>query len=78
MALDTGRLAPKIIINENEIIDTSKPKPKPPVTLLFGFSPIGRTCELVRCDSVSDVYQEFGYPQSAPEKYFIDSAIRLI
>ena len=45
---------------------------------MFGFSPIGRTCEMVVCRNEIDVTNEFGFPESAPEKYFIDSAIRVI
>lgn len=45
---------------------------------MFGFAPIGRTCEMVVCNNANDILTEFGSPESAPEKYFIDSALRLV
>ena len=76
--LKTDRLAPRIIINENDILQSSNGRRNPPVTLLFGFAPIGRTCEMVVCNNVVDITNEFGFPISAPEKYFIDSATRIV
>ena len=78
MATSTDKLAPRIIINENDITDKGKRPINPPVTLIFGFSPSGRTCEMVACNTSEEVLNEFGFPVSAPEKYFIDSALRLI
>lgn len=76
--IQTDKLAPRIIINENEINDPQARIMNSPVTLMFGFAPVGRICEMVVCNSTSDVSTEFGFPQTAPEKYFIDSANRLI
>lgn len=45
---------------------------------MFGFAPVGRTCEMVVCNNANDILAEFGSPESAPEKYFIDSALRLV
>ena len=45
---------------------------------MFGFAPVGRTCEMVVCNNANDILTEFGSPESAPEKYFIDSALRLV
>jgi hypothetical protein len=78
MATSTDKLAPRIIINEHEKHADAPRRHRPPVTLIFGFAPIGRTCEMVTCNSVSEISQEFGFPMSAPEKYFIDSATRLV
>lgn len=78
MATDTSKLAPRIIVNENEIFENADRQMNPPVTLLFGFAPIGRTLEMVTCNSIDEITQEFGFPTSAPEKYFIDSAMRLV
>jgi hypothetical protein len=33
---------------------------------------------MVVCNTTSEISQEFGFPISAPEKYFIDSATRLV
>lgn len=74
----TDKLAPRIIINENDILPRDNLGWRHPITLLFGFSPTGRTCEMVKCDTANDILQEFGFPTSAPEKYFIDSALRLV
>ena len=49
-----------------------------PITLMFGFAPVGKTCEMVECNSEADIYGEFGFPVTAPEKYFIDSASRVV
>ena len=78
MATSTDKLAPRIIINENDILPRDNLGWRHPITLLFGFSPTGRTCEMVKCDTANDILQEFGFPTSAPEKYFIDSALRLV
>lgn len=78
MAILTDRLAPRIIINENDIPEPNKNIRNSPVTLIFGFAPIGRTMDMVVCNSTSDIYQEFGQPESLPEKYFIDSALRVV
>ena len=78
MATSTDKLAPRIIINENDILPRNQEQMNHPITLLFGFTPIGRTCEMVKCNTTNDILQEFGFPVSAPEKYFIDSALRLV
>lgn len=78
MAISTDKLAPRIIVNENDITDKGIKSVNPPVTLMFGFAPVGRTLEMVVCNKSDDVTDEFGFPVSAPEKYFIDSALRLI
>lgn len=78
MATDTSKLAPRIIVNEHDIPGKESRIRNKPITLMFGFAPIGRTCEMVVCNSASDVTREFGSPSSAPEKYFIDSALRLV
>ena len=78
MATDTSKLAPRIIVNEHDIPGREGRTRNKPVTLMFGFAPVGRTCEMVVCNSASDVMREFGSPTSAPEKYFIDSALRLV
>ena len=78
MATSTDKLAPRIIINENDL-SASRPKGrKPPVTLIFGFAPKGRTCEMVVCNTAAQIIQEFGSPDSAPEKYFIDAGLRMV
>ena len=33
---------------------------------------------MVVCNNSNDISREFGFPSSAPEKYFIDSATRLV
>lgn len=76
--MDTSKLAPRIIVNEHEIFEKRKKSIVSPATLIFGFSPRGKTCEIVECNSAYEVYDEFGQPQSTPEKYFANSAIRLI
>lgn len=78
MATQTDKLAPRILVNENDIESKTKQRLNKPITLMFGFAPIGRTCEMVVCNNASDVLTEFGSPESAPEKYFIDSALRLV
>ena len=78
MATSTDKLAPRILINENEISDTPGKRLNPPVTLVFGFAPIGRTLEMVACNTEGEIRMEFGTPVSAPEKYFIDAASRLV
>lgn len=78
MAISTDKLAPRIIINEHDIPAPEQKERKPPVTLMFGFAPIGRTLEMVVCNNSIDISNEFGSPVSAPEKYFIDSATRLV
>jgi hypothetical protein len=78
ISTDTSKLAPRILVNENDISRTLKQKRKQPITLIFGFSPVGRTCEMVECNNEGDIYTEFGFPRTAPEKYFIDSASRLV
>ena len=51
MATSTDKLAPRIIINEHDLVPKEQKKLKHPITLMFGFSPIGRTCEMVVCNS---------------------------
>ena len=78
MATSTDKLAPRIIINEHDISDRRIKRKNAPVTLLFGFAPTGRLLEMVECNNVLDIQQEFGSPSSAPEKYFIDAATKLV
>jgi hypothetical protein len=78
MATQTDKLAPRIIINEHDIPANQGKQLKHPITLMFGFSPVGRTCEMVVCNKQSDILQEFGSPTTAPEKFFIDSAIKVV
>jgi len=78
MATRTDKLAPRILVNENDIESKMQQRLNKPITLMFGFAPIGRTCEMVVCNSANDILTEFGSPESAPEKYFIDSALRLV
>ena len=78
MAIQTDKLAPRILVNENDIESKANKRLKKPITLMFGFAPIGRTCEMVVCNNANDILTEFGSPESAPEKYFIDSALRLV
>ena len=78
MATSTDKLAPRIIINENDISMAKARERKPPVTLIFGFAPKGRTCEMVECNTAREILQEFGSPDSSPEKYFIDAGLRMI
>lgn len=78
MATKTDKLAPRILINENDIESKVRQRLNKPITLMFGFAPIGRTCEMVVCNNAEDILTEFGSPESAPEKYFIDSALRLV
>lgn len=80
MATDTSKLAPRIIINEyaeSPGVGNQRPWSKP-TTLIFGFSPVGRTCEMVVCHSEADIINEFGYPQSHAEKYFIDAGLKVV
>ena len=78
MATSTDKLAPRIIINEHDISQKRRMGRKHPITLIFGFAPLGRMCEMVECNTLKDIQEEFGSPVSAPEKYFIDSAMRLV
>lgn len=78
MAIQTDKLAPRILVNENDIESKVAKRLNKPITLMFGFAPIGRTCEMVVCNNANDILTEFGSPESAPEKYFIDSALRLV
>jgi hypothetical protein len=78
MATQTDKLAPRIIINENDIPQKTKVKRKHPITLIFGFAPIGKTCEMVECNTPVEIENEFGVPSSTPEKYFIDAAERIV
>ena len=78
MATSTDKLAPRIIINEHDIPDRKTNRKNAPITLLFGFSPVGRTLEMVECNNILQIQQEFGSPSSAPEKYFIDAASKLV
>jgi len=78
MATSTDKLAPRIIINENDISMARAKERKPPVTLIFGFAPKGRTCEMVECNTLAEITQEFGSPDSSPEKYFIDAGLRMV
>lgn len=78
MATDTSKLAPRIIINEHEIDSPLTKEFKEPVTLLFGFSQRGRTNEMVVCNSTLEISNEFGFPVTAPEKYFIDAGARIV
>ena len=78
MATRTDKLAPRILVNENDIESKVRQRLNKPITLMFGFAPVGRTCEMVVCNNANDILTEFGSPESAPEKYFIDSALRLV
>lgn len=78
MATSTDKLAPRILVNEHDLVQRKRRQLNPPVTLLFGFSPVGRTCEMVVCNSANDIFSEFGQPSSAAEKYFIDAGLRLV
>ena len=78
MATRTDKLAPRILVNENDIESKVKQRLNKPITLMFGFAPVGRTCEMVVCNNAHDILTEFGSPESTPEKYFIDSALRLV
>ena len=78
MATRTDKLAPRILINENDIEQKKTRVWKHPTTLIFGFSPIGQTCEMVVCNNAQDITQEFGSPTTAPEKYFIDAGLKVI
>lgn len=55
MATDTSKLAPRIIINEHDITASTTIVRNNPITLLFGFSPIGRTCEPVYCNTALEI-----------------------
>ena len=74
----TDKLAPRIIINENEILPPEERIRNHPITLMFGFAPVGRTCEMVACNSAFEIQNEFGFPVSAPEKWFMDAATRVV
>ena len=74
----TVKSAPRIIVNEHEIFDKVKRIPKAPVTLVFGFSPIGRTNEMVVCNTVKEISDEFGFPTSSAEKWFVDAAMNVV
>lgn len=78
MATRTDKLAPRILVNENDIESKVRQRLNKPITLIFGFAPVGRICEMVVCNNDNDILTEFGSPTSAPEKYFIDSALRLV
>ena len=78
MATSTDKLAPRIIVNEHDISPDKVERMNPPITLIFGFAPVGRTCEMVVCNTTDKITREFGSPVSAPEKYFIDSARRMV
>ena len=78
MATQTDKLAPRIIINENDVPARSMRDVNPPVTLIFGFAPIGKTCEMVYCNNITEIRNEFGFPTTAPEKYFIDAGMRVV
>ena len=66
MATSTDKLAPRIIINEHAASSGvgGERRWSKPTTLIFGFSPVGRTCEMVACHSEADIINEFGYPQT--------------
>lgn len=55
MATATNKLAPRILINENDISDTLKKKLNSPITLMFGFAPMGRINEMVVCNTPTEV-----------------------
>lgn len=76
--INTDRLAPRIVLNEDELNPTPSGKLVQPVVLSMGFSPIGRTNEMVVCNTVNEIYREFGYPTSAPEKWFVDAGVRVV
>ena len=78
MAIDTSKLAPRIIINEHELPNPRNYAKTKPVTLIFGFAPLGKTLEMVVCNNAVDITNEFGYPSSAAEKYFIDAGMRVV
>ena len=78
MATTTDKLAPRIIINENEILPPNGRTMNHPTTLMFGFAPVGRTCEMVVCNSALEIQKEFGFPVSAPEKWFVDAAMKVV
>ena len=74
----TDKLAPRIVIDEHDVLPRDDSRNVHPISLMFGFAPIGRTCEMVTCRTALDVTREFGQPVSAPEKFFIDSALRIV
>ena len=78
MATQTDKLAPRILINEHDLTSNPTRRMNPPITLIFGFAPVGRVNEMVVCNNDLDIHREFGYPQSTPEKYFIDAGLRLV
>lgn len=80
MAIPTDKLSPRVIINEYEKtsgLGNQMPWSRP-TTLIFGFSPVGKTCEMVVCHSEADIINEFGYPQTHTEKYFIDAGLKVV
>lgn len=78
MATQTDKLAPRILINEHDIENAKNRTFKHPITLIFGFSPLGRTCEMVMCNNATEIMEEFGFPTTAAEKYFIDAGINVV
>ena len=58
MAIQTDKLAPRILVNENDIESKVAKRLNKPITLMFGFAPIGRTCEMVVCNNANDIHNE--------------------
>ena len=46
--------------------------------MIFGFAPVGRTLEMVVCNTALDIINEFGSPESTPEKYFVNAGVRMV
>lgn len=59
---DTSKLAPRILVNENDLFQKNTSKRVHPITLVFGFSPVGKTCEMVECNTKKEILREFGFP----------------
>lgn len=78
MAISTDKLAPRIIVNEHDISQNLKRDRIQPITLIFGFAPIGKTCEMVECNYSYEITREFGTPSTAAEKYFIDAGRKVV
>lgn len=55
MAISTDKLAPRILVNETDVTYKKNEARNAPVTLIFGFAPIGRTCEMVVCNTEADI-----------------------
>ena len=78
MAIQTDKLAPRILITEHDLTSKVNKRFIHPITLIFGFAPLGRQLEMVVCNNAREILDEFGQPTSAPEKYFIDAGLRVV